>query len=198
MFVAQPSHVASSFVAPWNSSLLVTPREAVLPPVSPSSPSSQRVLTLIFSASCGLLRSLAALFPESTLYCQWLAHSFAKTPGGGDTLPISSLQSATYRLFSFALVATQLLSRLLGHLVLLRPVEKLSLYFQHDTNPSSRNPFIFTSIQNPPGCRGIQLHEPSSSTGPQSRINHALPVTSHQSRLPASFAIMLSSEGIHP
>ena len=57
------------------------------------------------------------------------------------------------------------------------------LCFHNLTNPFSRNPFIFTSIQNP---RGV-----APSTPPF----HRSPVTNHKSLL---FAIMLSSEGIHP
>ena len=40
-----------------------------------------------------------------------------------------------------------------------RPIDLQVLYFHTLTNPFSRNPFPFSSIQNPPGVGGVRLHQ---------------------------------------
>ena len=54
-------------------------------------------------------------------------------------------------------------SPVLGFHVLTNPSPRLIdlqvLYFHTLTNPFSRNPFPFSSIQNPPGVGGVRLHQ---------------------------------------
>src|ERR1700732_2745591 len=114
--------------------------------------STRHAVTLDSSALCGLLNSLAAFFAAIVLCFQWLAHSSTKTRGRGAIL---SANSASIITFAF---------------------DSDRLCFQKLTNPFPRNPFIFTSIQNP---RGV---------GPST-----LPATSHQSRITSHLSLLSCS-----